>query len=90
MGARPEAGRFRFLTGDVADLPLPDNSVDLVVSTLSAHEWPDPEAAAASLRRVGAHILIYDFRTAGLRRLTGALGGSREPRWWLFTRISAR
>ena len=53
--------------GDVARLPYRDGSVDLVVSTLSQHHWPDRTAAIAELARVlapGGRIWIYDLRTA--------------------------
>jgi ubiquinone/menaquinone biosynthesis C-methylase UbiE len=53
--------------GDVARLPYRDGSVDLVVSTLSQHHWPDRAAAFAELARVlapGGRIWIYDLRRA--------------------------
>ena len=53
--------------GDVGRLPYRDGSVDLVVSTLSQHHWPDPAAALAELSRVlapGGRIWIYDLRRA--------------------------
>ena len=54
-----------FLIGDVAALPLPDESFDLVVSTMSMHHWADPTAGMAEIDRVlrpGASALIWDFR----------------------------
>lgn len=54
-------------TGDVARLPLPDDSVDLVVSSLSSHHWADPAAAVPELARVlrpGGRAYIYDVRSA--------------------------
>lgn len=71
--AHPEIG---FEAADVAALPRPDDSADVIVSTLSAHEWPEPERAAAELARVlrpGGRLLIYDFRFLRLRRLADAL-----------------
>jgi ubiquinone/menaquinone biosynthesis C-methylase UbiE len=53
--------------GDVARLPYRDGSVDLVVSTLSQHHWPDRSAAIQELARVlapGGRIWIYDLRPA--------------------------
>jgi SAM-dependent methyltransferase len=53
--------------GDVAALPYRDRSVDLVVSTLSQHHWPDLAAATRELARVlapGGRIWIYDLRLA--------------------------
>lgn len=38
--------------GDVAALPVPDASVDLVVSTLAMHHWTDPAAGLAEIARV--------------------------------------
>ncbi|HEY7100127.1 MAG TPA: class I SAM-dependent methyltransferase [Mycobacteriales bacterium] len=60
--------------GDVAKLPYRDGSVDLIVSTLSQHHWPDRAAALAELARVlapGGRIWIYDLRGA-LRTAQGA------------------
>jgi SAM-dependent methyltransferase len=54
-----------FLVGDVAALPFPDESFDLVVSTMSMHHWADPTAGMAEIDRVlrpGAGALIWDFR----------------------------
>ena len=51
--------------GDVAALPYRDHSVDLVVSTLSQHHWPDLPGAVRELARVlapGGQIWIYDIR----------------------------
>ena len=53
--------------GDVGALPYRDGSVDLVVSTLSQHHWPDLAAATRELARVlapGGRIWIYDLRPA--------------------------
>ena len=61
------ARNVRFQVGDVAALPFADNSVDLVVSTLSLHHWDDPAAGINEIVRVlapGGQAWIYDFRTA--------------------------
>ena len=58
---------LRFQVGDVAALPFADNSVDLVVSTLSLHHWDDPAAGLDEIVRVLApdgQAWIYDFRPA--------------------------
>lgn len=50
-------------------LPFDDGSVDMVVSTLSAHHWDDHAAAFTEIRRVlrpGSEGLLYDVRFAGL------------------------
>lgn len=52
---------------DVAALPYPDGSVDLVVSTLSQHHWPDLAAGLRELARVvgpEGRVWIYDVRRA--------------------------
>jgi ubiquinone/menaquinone biosynthesis C-methylase UbiE len=49
---------------DVTDLPVADNAVDLVVSSMSLHHWDDPKAAVAELDRVlrpGGQLCVYDF-----------------------------
>jgi len=49
---------------DVAELPLADGSVDVVVSSLSLHHWDQPREAIGELRRVlrpGGRLRIYDF-----------------------------
>ena len=77
--------------GDVTDLPLEDESVDLIVSSLSLHHWDRPEAAVAELDRVlrpGGRLCVYDFPFAPFDTLTSEawnrslFGGStaqREP-----------
>jgi len=49
----------------VASLALPDQSFDLVLSTLSLHHWADPTAGLTEIGRVlrpGGRALIWDFR----------------------------
>jgi ubiquinone/menaquinone biosynthesis C-methylase UbiE len=70
FGARASAS-----VGNAAELPFPDDSFDLVVSSLSLHHWDDPESAAPELARVlrpGGHVYIYDFPFAPFARLTDA------------------
>jgi SAM-dependent methyltransferase len=58
------ADRVGFRVGDVAALPFPDASFDLVMSTLSAHHWPDPATGLAEIHRVlrpGGVAWIYDL-----------------------------
>jgi SAM-dependent methyltransferase len=65
---RPGNGDQRrpsFLVGDVASLAFPDQSFDLVVSTLSMHHWANPTAGLAEISRVlrpGGRALIWDLR----------------------------
>jgi len=57
--------RPSFLVGDVASMPFPDGSFDLVVSTMSMHHWADPAAGLTEIARVlrpGARALVWDFR----------------------------
>jgi ubiquinone/menaquinone biosynthesis C-methylase UbiE len=61
------AGRVTFTAGDVADLPYPDATFDLIVSSISQHHWPDAHAGMRELRRVlrpGGRVWVYDFRFA--------------------------
>jgi ubiquinone/menaquinone biosynthesis C-methylase UbiE len=57
--------RPSFLVGDVASIPFPEGSFDLVVSTLSMHHWANPTAGLTEIDRVlrpGARALVWDFR----------------------------
>jgi ubiquinone/menaquinone biosynthesis C-methylase UbiE len=63
----PFGDRATARVGDVTDLPFPDESFDLVVSSLSLHHWDRPEAAVPELARVlrpGGRVYIYDFPIA--------------------------
>jgi ubiquinone/menaquinone biosynthesis C-methylase UbiE len=65
LGNGGDQRRPSFLVGDVAALAFPDESCDLVVSTLSMHHWADPTAGLAEIGRVlrpGARALVWDFR----------------------------
>lgn len=60
---------------DVTDLPFPDDSFDLIVTSFSLHHWEDPEAAVPELARVlrpGGGLYVYDFRTAPFSLVTAA------------------
>lgn len=94
------SSRITYQVADVAALPQPDDSVDLVVSTLSMHEWPDRRQAVAELGRVlrpGGVLLVYDFRFARFEpeAFTGFADVRRvpvRPGWWpvaLFSRVVA-
>jgi SAM-dependent methyltransferase len=57
------ADRVAFQVGDVAALPFPDASFDVVASTLSLHHWRDPARGLAEIDRVlrpGGVALVYD------------------------------
>ena len=63
----PFGDRASTRVGNVTDLPFPDGSFDLIVSSLSLHHWDDPEAAGPELARVlkpGGRLCVYDFRFA--------------------------
>src|SRR2546430_471759 len=47
----PFGDRATATVGNVTDLPFPDGSFDLVVSSLSLHHWDHPEAAGPELAR---------------------------------------
>jgi SAM-dependent methyltransferase len=56
--------RLTFLVGDVATLPFPDSSFDLVTSSFSVHHWPDAATGFAEVRRVlrpGGRAIVYDL-----------------------------
>ncbi len=62
--------RVTFEVADVASLPYPDATFDLLISSMSLHHWADPSAAMRNLRRLlrpAGQIWIYDARPA-LRR----------------------
>jgi ubiquinone/menaquinone biosynthesis C-methylase UbiE len=73
-GRRSGVGdRVSFRKGDVQQIPFPDGSLDLVVSTLSLHHWSDPVAVLDEVARVlrspepaegrpGGAFLIFDLR----------------------------
>jgi ubiquinone/menaquinone biosynthesis C-methylase UbiE len=70
--------RVEFTVADLADLPLPDDSVDLVVSTASMHHWTDVGAVVASLGRVlgpDGQLWIYDLRPVSSGSLRAASSG---------------
>ena len=92
------AERVSFAKGAAEELPFADGSVDLVVSSLSLHHWPDHAKAAAEARRVlrpGGVLLAYDFRFVRMDRAAAAMRAefgrvSRTRVRWLFARLAAR
>jgi ubiquinone/menaquinone biosynthesis C-methylase UbiE len=57
--------QIKFKIGKVENLPLSDNSIDYLLSTLSLHHWKDPMRAFDEFFRVlkdEGKILIFDFR----------------------------
>ncbi len=58
-------GGSTFVVGDVASLPFPDGSLDLVVSTASMHHWAEPTRGLAEIGRVlrpGGRAIVWDLR----------------------------
>jgi ubiquinone/menaquinone biosynthesis C-methylase UbiE len=57
--------RVRFIAADAADMPFPDDSFDLIVSSMSQHHWSDVPTVVHEIRRVlrpGGRAWIYDAR----------------------------
>lgn len=57
--------RVSFRKGDAQQIPFPDGSVDMVVSTFSLHHWSEPVAMLNEVARVvrpGGAFLIFDLR----------------------------
>jgi len=62
---RGAGDRVTFALGDVRSIPLPDASLDLIVSTLSLHHWGNPVETLDEIDRVlrpGGSFLIADLR----------------------------
>lgn len=65
-GARPAGGAGPVLIcADAARLPFPDQSVDLVFSSLAIHWSPALDAVLAEVRRVLRHPGLFTFTTPG-------------------------
>jgi ubiquinone/menaquinone biosynthesis C-methylase UbiE len=65
--------KVQFKQGDIQKLPLDDDSMDFIVSTLSLHHWSDPKSAFDEIHRVLKHegqFLLFDLR--------------RDPQRWFF------
>ncbi len=57
--------RVDFRPGNVEEIPFPDQSLDLVVSTASLHHWRDPVKVLNEIDRVlkpGGAFYIFDLR----------------------------
>jgi ubiquinone/menaquinone biosynthesis C-methylase UbiE len=69
--------KVEFKQGDVEALPLEEDSVDFIVSTLSLHHWSQPKRALHEIHRVlkpSGQFLLFDLR--------------RDPQRWFFWLIS--
>lgn len=61
-----DAETVQLLVGDVAQIGMQDESVDLVVATLSFHHWSNPAKALEELYRVlksGGEVWIYEVNS---------------------------
>jgi ubiquinone/menaquinone biosynthesis C-methylase UbiE len=57
--------RVDFRLGNVEEIPFPDQSLDLVISTFSLHHWTDPVKVLNEIDRVlkpGGAFYIFDLR----------------------------
>ncbi len=75
--AAGDPGRPEFTVADVAALPFPDRSFDIVVSSFSLHHWSDPATGLTEVHRVlrpGGTALIWDIAGLPRRLEVGAPG----------------
>jgi malonyl-CoA O-methyltransferase len=63
--ATADAGALEWHCADAGNIPLPDGSVDLVVSSLMLHWCPDLDAVFAEVRRVLRYPGVFCFATLG-------------------------
>ena len=97
-GAARRAGApsVEFQVADVVALPFEDQSVDLVVSSISLHHWDDPAAGLRDIVRVlrpGAQAWIYDVRPMIRRAAPIPSAWTRTSRWrsrWSAASLSIR
>jgi len=62
--ARRELPEGTFYSGVAENLPLPDTSVDVAISTISFHHWHDQEEGVREVARVlrpGGYFFLADF-----------------------------
>jgi len=65
-----------FKVGTAEDLPFPNESIDLIVSSLSLHHWLDPNKVLKEIYRVlsqNGKCIIFDFRRNSRRFFYGLL-----------------
>jgi ubiquinone/menaquinone biosynthesis C-methylase UbiE len=69
--AEPDlSNKATFLEGDVGKIPLGNDSVDFVVSSLSLHHWSSPIAGFTEIYRVlrpNGQLLLFDLRRDSTR-----------------------
>jgi len=76
---------IEYITGDVEQLPVMDNAVDCVVSSVSLHHWLDAPKAFGEINRIlkpGGRFIIFDLRRDSSRLFYFglALGQLLSPR----------
>jgi len=82
--ARGRVPSAEFLVGELADLPLPDDSVDVVTCALALSHLPSLRPAMSEFARVlrpGGHLVISDVSPGLILRgsVVQALGPAGEP-----------
>ena len=68
--------KITFKVGNVENMPVPDNSIDFIVSSFSLHHWIDPLKAFKEIYRVlkqNGSCLIFDFRRNSRKFFYGLL-----------------
>ena len=81
-GRSPDAGP-RFVVADVAAMPFPDATFDVVVSSYAVHHWPDRHAGLAEVMRVlkpGGRAIVWDVAPPHPMGDGAALGRGPRPR----------
>ena len=79
LGLDCRPGRGVDVIADAEDLPYPDGSFDVVVSTISMHHWYELEQPLRDLYRVlrpGGRLWIYDFRFVTPQTVAKALANT--------------
>jgi ubiquinone/menaquinone biosynthesis C-methylase UbiE len=88
-----EAGLSEFIEvkeGSASSIPFPDQSFDIVVSTVSMHHWKQPEACLNEIYRVlkdNSFALIYDIVSdtpkSTWNEIKREFGGLKAKMFWL-------
>lgn len=59
--------KLRFIQGSAEDIPLPDNSIDVILNVESCHGYGSVPKFLSEVKRVlkpGGHLLLVDFRNS--------------------------
>ncbi|MGA2071531.1 MAG: class I SAM-dependent methyltransferase [Sedimentisphaerales bacterium] len=85
-----EAGLSEFIEvkeGSAGQIPFPDRTFDIVVSTISMHHWKEPEACLNEIYRVlkdNSYALIYDIVSDTPKNILNEI---KEGCGWLKTTV---